>query len=179
VALRHFEWAPVGEEGDGERGGGALAHRSGERLPDDMGAWTPVHVRTWLRALAPPPPSPPLGQMPGQRPPRLPPGQAQPPLAGVTSVEMDAIAHPHGGELGNLPRRTAAPRCLSASAAGRSLPHVSPPPCRRPAALLLCSPGLAFVSGAVLQMAWATDLVRLGVPLRLAGAVCERVQQWG
>ena len=50
---------------------------------------------------------------------------------------------------------------------------------RRPAALLLCSPGLAFVSGAVLQMAWATDLVRLGVPLRLAGAVCERVQQWG
>jgi hypothetical protein len=178
VALRHFEWAPIGEEGDGERGGGALAHRSGERLPDDMGAWTPVHVRTWLRALAPPPPSPPLGQMPGQRPPRLPPGQAQPPLAGVTSVEMDAIAHPHGGELGKPPRRAAAPRCLSASAAGRSLPHVSPPPCRRPAALLLCSPGLAFVSGAVLQMAWATDLVRLGVPLRLAGAVCERVQQW-
>ena len=35
------------------------------------------------------------------------------------------------------------------------------------------------MSGTVLQMVWATDLVRLGVPLRLAGAVCERVQQWG
>ena len=132
VALRHFEWAPVGEEGDGERGGGALAHRSGERLPDDMGAWTPVHVRTWLRALAPPPPSPPLGQMPGQRPPRLPPGQAQPPLAGVTSVEMDAIAHPHGGELASrraAPLRRAACLLLLPAAHYRTFRH------RRAAAL--------------------------------------------